>query len=195
MIDIKNKTPIQLANMDIKDFNRLTFEELKGTVQKMGKLVNRRLAQFEQLDEESPAVSRIEESGGRIYTKGLSLNQLRKEYVRARDFLKDHTSTVSGWWETKEYIVSGLEKKGVEIGFIRRHWDDFWKAYGKSSELDRYAHSKEYKYQVFDRIIDLMREGRHPDEIATLLKKEITKMYENKAELDDSKVGISASFL
>lgn len=83
-----------LIDMDYSKIAGLSISQLREVVGRLGMAANKRIQRIEKVGESTPATEYIERSGGRFSVKGKNLNQLRTEYVRARDFLKAKTGTV-----------------------------------------------------------------------------------------------------
>lgn len=85
---------LSYSSGDIAD---MSTPELRETVRKMGSAANRRAKNLEKKKARTPALIDLEKGGGNIATKGKSREQVEAEYIRAKSFLEDDTSTTRGW--------------------------------------------------------------------------------------------------
>lgn len=142
-----------LTRLRYETVNSMTEQELKEAITKMGNTINRRLKGFERRGEVSPAVYNLQESGGKISVKGKDVNQLRAEYIRARDFLKAKTSTQKGYYNTLDRIKYGLHKEGIDL--TRRQVMDVMKTYTKVKNESPKGRLSDIRYNVIDYIREL----------------------------------------
>lgn len=180
----------QLLNMSADEFNRMSREELKKAVTTLAREGNKRIAQFERSGEESPATRYIEESGGKFTSSDKSLNQLRAEFMREKDFLQSKTGSVSKWQETKERTIESLADEGVEVS--TDDFDKMWKAYERLKETNPEVATKELKYTILQDIANLASDRRRtPASIARTLSDQLSQIYEREELLNDDANGVS----
>lgn len=83
-----------------KDVSEMTRQELAKECYKLNSKLNKRIKRLEQATKKdgilSPALKSVQDSGGKFSAKGKTLNELRKEYARAKAFEKMETGTVTG---------------------------------------------------------------------------------------------------
>ena len=83
-----------------KDVSEMTRKELAKECYKLNSKLNKRIKRLEQATKKdgilSPALKSVQDSGGKFSAKGKTLNELRKEYARAKAFEKMETGTVTG---------------------------------------------------------------------------------------------------
>lgn len=112
---------LSYSSGDIAD---MSTPELRETVRKMASAANRRARNLEKKKARTPALIDLERGGGYISTKGKSREPLAAEYLRAKAFLEDDTSTTRGWkkWlkEFKELtrVNAPGEDKGEDFGRV-----------------------------------------------------------------------------
>lgn len=104
-----------IMNMDISEFMELTRPQLRQAVARLGDAANKRIKRLQASGLPSPAMHEILESGGKISTKGKSMNQLRAEFMRAAGFLKEQTSTITGAKKAFEDTYHIMNLKGIYI--------------------------------------------------------------------------------
>lgn len=178
---VSGKSVKDILNIDIEDFNKLNLSDLRKVVGRLVSAGNKRLRTFEKAEESSPAVRYIMRSGGMFSTKGKNINQLRSEFVRAKDFLESKTGTKRGWEKVKKETIQGLEDNGVEI--TKEEFDKFWKSYNKLKELSPDVANKELRYRILQEIAEVLNAStKSAEEIAESINNRITDIYEERAE-------------
>lgn len=190
---VSGKSIQDILNMDIETFNKLNTSDLRKVVGRLVSAGNKRLRSFEKAGESSPATRYIEKSGGVFSTKGKDLNALRSEYVRAKNFLESKTGTRKGWENSKREVIKGLKKNGVEMSVDQ--FNDVWKAYEDLKELSPDVANKGLKYAVLKDIADMVTDSnKSAEEIANSIHENISKIYEEQAELENDSDGVSGFF-
>lgn len=151
-----------ILNMDSADFRALAKDErrLRSYVQKLADAGNKRLKRFLAIDEESPAVIGVRETGGRFTTKGKSREELKREFMRIKDFYQSETGNLRSWRRVKEQTLETIEKDtGVELD--ENLWNKTWKAYEEIKSGNPWVKNKEYKYKLLDIIQNIaISDGR-----------------------------------
>lgn len=186
---VSGMTINDIMNMDAKTFNKLNKEDLRKITGRLVSAGNKRLRSFEKARETTPATRHIEKSGGAFSTKGKNLNELRSEYVRAKNFLQSETGNRKGWNKVKKDTIESLKKRGVEIGV--KDFDTLWKAYEKLKEIDPSVAVKNMKYKVLDSISE-MTDDFNVDDIVEKMTARITEIYEDNNGGNDG--GVSGFF-
>lgn len=182
-----------ILNMDINKFNSLNEKDMRKVVGRLVSAGNKRLRSFERAGESSPATRHIMRSGGVFSTKGKNLQQLRSEYMRAKNFIEAETGTRKGWANVKKKTIETLKTKGIEMS--NEQWDDVWKAYEDLKETDKEVSNKALKYTTLQDVVDLVKQGNMaPDEIALALHDKLSEIYENNEVLDNEFNGVSGFF-
>lgn len=82
---------------NIKDIPSKALKDLKSVVKSMGKAVNEKYKKLKDAGLTTPATLNIEEQGGEISSRSDDLSDLIGEYIRAKEFLEDETSTEEGY--------------------------------------------------------------------------------------------------
>ena len=111
-MEVKGKSINDLLNIDIKDFNALSRSDLSKIVSRLGSAANKRIKTFEKYHIEPPALHNLRQGGTHITSKGKNIEQLKAEYIRAKNFLKAKTSTLKGYKQFREDIKSKISKDG-----------------------------------------------------------------------------------
>ena len=113
-MEIKGLSIQDIIDMDWKDINRLSAQELKQLSMRLNSAANKRLRRLEQSGQSkwSPAYAHIKKSGGDFSVKGKETKaEIKSEIQRAHDFLKAKTSTAAGTKEYKENVESIFKTK------------------------------------------------------------------------------------
>lgn len=177
----------KLLEMDVADFNRMKKSELKQAVRTLAYSANRRLREFAEAGEESPATRYVEESGGFFTGSGkVTVDDLRAEFARAKGFLTAKTSTLEAWEKTKEQTVDSLQESGVKN--IDELTDDrievMWKAYERLKESNPEISSKQFKYEALKEIASYATDRRRtPASIARVMQSRLDELYEREERL------------
>jgi hypothetical protein len=181
--------------MKIEDFNKLNESNLRKVVGRLVSAGNKRLRTFERHGESSPATRYVTQHGGVFSTKGKNLNQLRIEYVRAKQFLQSETSTYKGYQKVKQETISSLKKEGISLS--KRQFEEFWNSYEKLKEVDRSVTDKRFKYVVLNAVSEQMEgDNKTSDEIVNNIGSRLNELYEEsqREESDGSSRGGVSQF-
>lgn len=107
----------------------------------------------------SHAVISALDSGGRFnISEDMTLNQLRKEVVRARNFLGMKTSTKKGLHEVEQKSKASLEK-GLGKKVTYEQMRTMFANYRKIKEINPVVAQKGYKYIVWDALTDEIKDN------------------------------------
>ena len=184
-----------ILNMSEKRFNKLTERELKLVVGRLVSAVNKRVRRFEKAGITTPATRALEKSGGKLSVKGKSLNELRSEYARARNFLNMETSTRKGYEQVQKRISETLRERGYDIS--PNELDDMFEVYNDLLEIDPSLSLSKDRYLLMQEIANM------PDELdvsekVLKAKERYTELYEQEQmELNGKEVdlyGVSGFF-
>ena len=160
-----------------EDIRSLSRRELSQMVSQLSSAANKRLKRFSEKGEVSPAV-RYAEKAGKFSVAGKNLNQLRAEYVRAKTFLQQETSTVRQWKQVKKETVRTLADMGVNIP--REDVGEVMRIYGKvKSEFPDLTDSQIYAPAI-QQIYDQMQQGDATSNIINSARGMLVKGYENR---------------
>ena len=182
-----------ILNIGIDAFNKLKTSAMRLVVGRLVSAGNKRLRAFERAGESSPATRHVYNSGGVFSTKGKDLNELRAEYVRAKNFLESKTGTLKGWRQVKKETIQGLKKQGVEM--TESQFNDVWKAYEELKELSPEVANRGLKYSVLKEVADMVSDkDKSADEIAFAIHDNLSQIYEERVGLDNGVDGVSGFF-
>lgn len=190
---VSGMTIQDILNMDINTFSKLNISGLRKVVGRLVSAGNKRLRSFERAGENSPANRHVMKSGGAFSTRGKDLNALRAEYTRAKIFLQAKTGTRKGWKQVKKETIASLKKHGVEMS--ESQFNDVWTAYEDLKELSPEVANRGLKYSVLKDVADMVTEtDKSADEIASAVHENLSKIYEEQAELNNGIDGVSGFF-
>lgn len=184
-----------ILNMSEKRFNKLTERELKLVVGRLVSAVNKRVRRFEKAGITTPATRALEKSGGKLSVKGKSLNELRSEYARARNFLNMETSTRKGYEQVQKRISETLKERGYDI--TPNELDDMFEVYNDLLEIDPSLSLSKDRYLLMQEIAN-MPDDLDVSEKVLKAKERYTELYEQEQmELNGKEVdlyGVSGFF-
>lgn len=151
----------QLLNMDPEQLLNLPKPALREATSRLASAANKRIKRSGK--EPSPAVKQAKR-GGAFSTKGKDVISLRNEFVRAKRFLSDRTSTAKGWRDFKKETAKKLKDAGWNVnpdnvGEMLDKFDKLTQADGEV--LDR-GHRYKYLRELTENVTD--REGNATDE-------------------------------
>lgn len=165
-----------LLNLGYDEFSELDERQLRKVVKQIADTANKR-------------IQRIEKAGYKIRrstftAKGKNLNQLRREYVRLKDFFGSSTSSISEIKYTEKKTREALKQRGINIS--TKDYKTFWRAYEKLKELDPSIENEKMKYKILDDIAQELKQGNNIDDIVSNIYDRIEDIYEsaNEAEND-----------
>lgn len=171
-----------ILSISPSEFNRMSESELRWTVGRLVSAGNKRLRTFENREESSPAYRYVMDNGGKFTTRGKNLNQLRSEYVRAKNFFESETGTVTSWKRVKRDTVKRLQSRGLNV--TEAEHDKLWRAYNELRKLDDRVTSRSLKYEVLEKISELVPDTTKSAEvIADIINSEISSIYEENERL------------
>lgn len=153
---VAGKSTSELLNMSSGDVSNLTRSQLAQVVSRIASAANKRIRGLQEAGIETPAYERVTESGGKFSTKGKNLNQLRSEYLRAKQFMDAKTSSVSGYKKVIDNTAKKLREAGV-INANASNVQDLLKIYDRLTKLDPNAKGRGLKYKLLNVIGDQMR--------------------------------------
>ena len=150
---VSGKTIEDIINMPETKFNKLKEKQMKLVVGRLVSAVNKRLRRFKKRGITTPATRALEKSGGKLSVKGKNLDELRKEFKRAREFLEKETSTQAGYKKVQQKIVHTLEDRGHNINI--EQLDDMFEVWNDLVELDPSIELNRNKYELWEDIANM----------------------------------------
>lgn len=191
----KTKTLLDL------DINKLTKEELLKYGRTLTGRANKQLRYWNEQQYQSPAATAAHASGGWFHLGEFdSLAELRKEFGRTRQFLRDATATRKGWEEQKRSIINQItQQTGGEVNLTLDNFDAVFNAYEKAKDRVPTISNKAFKYQALanaQSIVQGQRETKggkvDTGQVAVQLIQAYTQQYQ--AEQEAINAGVSQLF-
>lgn len=168
-----------LLNISANELNKMSRKELSKVVSQLGGTANKRLKRFEDLNIKSGVYSQTIKAG-RFSARGKTLNQLRNEYVREKQFLESKTSTIRGYREVKRNFEKNII--GSDTTLTDKQYERFWKFYNKAESISkgfRYIDKMKIAYQIFNE-----NKRASFDSMLGQLEERINKEYEYREETE-----------
>lgn len=195
----ENLTTEQIANMDIKEFNKLSKRDLSKLVSRMAGTANKRAAGLEKGGNTTSSAYRTAQSSmsekqkerGKLFGLGRgksTLSDVRKEFARLRTFLRSKVSTSTGYEKEMSRSVEGLKEKGIDL--TMREAKDIFGRYDQLKKEFPEIGERAYKYDV----VKMMSEGATPrskEDIDRMIDR-LRESYEERERADIS--GVSGFF-
>lgn len=178
-MDLKGKSINDLMNMDANDFLSLNRSEASKVVSRLASAANKRLRSMGQTP--TPATKRAAKSGGAFSVKGKTLNQIRSEYVRAKQFLQNETSTKKGYDKFVKSGVSQLAKMGVTIS--EKNYKRFTDLFDELKDIDPTAGNRNMRYKIMPEMAKMVESGELSDsEILERMEQRVVELYEEQEQ-------------
>lgn len=185
-----------LTELTDRELTTLSKSDLNKVINRLSYVANKRLQRLSKTEVFSPAYEGFKRRGEGIFTsKGKNEFELKKEFLRVKEFLKMETSTVHGSQAVRREVRSTL-KKDYGIKITNKQYNDFFRAYERLKEIDETIKRKTMKYNVFEEIRNVM--NINEEKLATMdsddvvdfltenIKNKITSIYEQSVEVQNS---------
>lgn len=167
-----------ILDLDWNTVRSMNRRELSKIVSSMASAANKRLRRFEQANDVSPAVRYAEKGGGKFSVAGKNVNQLRAEFVRAKTFLQEKTSTVRQWNRVMRETQQTLADMDVHIP--REDLREVMKIYGSiKTDFPDIQDSAIYAPAIQE-IYNRMQAGQSADQIKDAARSMMVEGYENR---------------
>lgn len=144
-----------IMSMPISKLENMSLKEQREFVSRLGSAANKRLVNLQKNDIYNSAVRRLELGGGKISVRGKNKDDLTKEFIRARDFLKNKFSSASNWKKT----IRNIAKKSDYEGITGSDTSDLSKAfsiYDVLREIEPEITKRANKYELTSYIKSIM---------------------------------------
>lgn len=169
-----------ILNMDVSDLNKLGKKDLQKITGRLVSAGNKRLRRAEEKGISSPAFSYVENNGGVFSTKGKTLNQLRAEFVRAKNFLEAETSTIKGAEKFINQSIEALHKEGVDIN--KSDFQEVMRLYESLKRSDPKVAERGLKYAVLRELSEKVESKLNAEEILTTMQNNLDSVYESEQD-------------
>ena len=170
------KMPIsKLENYDLKGMREITS--------RLASAGNKRLKNLQNAGIENSAVLRVEQGGGKFSVRNKQKDDVIKEFIRARDFLKSRISTVSGWKKVIKNIKEKSEFKGLDEIDVSKAYA----MYDYLREIEPELVNKVHKYSLVGYIMNVYDEGKSKEEVFNKSMKWMNEKYQQQKSEYESK--------
>lgn len=206
------KSVAQLTRLHANTINKMNTATLRAVVQKMASAANKRVKRIESKGISTPAI-REAARVGKFSTKGKDLNALRSEYKRIKSFLKNPSSTITGYKKQSKRFAEKLhniqekrkKKKGVKtlpglrdtepskpisnftVEDFYNKYDKLWRTVDKLRERYPWLDESQKSVPMVSSIDEYI--GQNPskdiDELVNNLSGKIETMYKESNERDE----------
>lgn len=175
-----------IKQTDIETLNSWDRRTIARAVRRLADTANKRISAFEKKGIESPAFLNVMKSGGKFSTRGKTVNQLRTEFIRARDFLKMKTSTQKGYERVKQDFFDRVEATTAQkISLSDDELNKFWRIFDKTeSDIAPFVTgSQQVQKLVFD--IFIKNNNMSEEDLIKKIYQKFDVYYEEQEELND----------
>ena len=181
----RKKSVQSLTDMSIQDLNSMDKKSLSKVVSQMASAANKRLKRLDDSGFETPASKSVDRSGGKFGTRGKTLNQLRSEFIRVRNFLRSKTSTIKGYKKFKNDFFDRVEAKtSIRLKMTDSELNRFWDIYSKCANLQPFVNgSPNLQKTVFDMFIKYKDEDN--EDILERIQRSFDDWYEEQQEIEN----------
>lgn len=187
---VSGKSVKDILSMDVSEFNKLGLKDMQKITGRLVSAGNKRLRRAEEKGITSPAFAYIESSGGYFSTKGKNLNQLRAEFVRAKNFLESETGTIKGAEKFIDDSISALKKEGVSIN--REDFNEVMRLYESLKRSNPKVAERGLKYAVLQELSEKVETKLNAEDVLTAMQNSLDQIYEREQENLDE--GVSGFF-
>ena len=191
-----------MVNIDIEQFNKLKTDDLRDMIKKMSIVSERRIKTLERNELYTPSyysfmngnVDLTAKDGKFEFTEikrpstsidTMTIQELRSEFRRQKNFLKAETSTVKGYKQYRRNVIERMKEEGVKV--TQKQYGDFFRAYERLRELDSSIAERGYRYSVFKTLSSYIIDKKYDvDDAVIQIYQDLQDIYEKQAEIDVS---------
>lgn len=190
-MNIQKMSLKSLTDLSERELSSLSHSDLSKVVSRLSQVANKRLTRLSKSDVFSAAYEGFRRRGeGRFTTKNKTDFDLKKEFLRVKDFLNMETSTIHGSQSVRREVIQKL-KKEHNIKITKKQYNDFFKVYERLKEVDSMVSNKLMKYNVFEEISNVL-DGSNIDETIDEMRNRLTEIYQKS--VGDTERDISEFF-
>ena len=154
----------KIMDMPISKLQDYTVSQQREIISRLGSAANKRLSKLQSKGIENSATMRMEMSGGKVSVRGKDTDELIKEFIRARDFMKNKFSSTREW----NKVISNIANKSDDETLSGYSKDTIGKAfsyYDIMREIDNTIESKINKYTLQTHIAEAIESGKKREDI------------------------------
>ena len=190
-MNIQKMSLKSLTDLSERELSSLSHNELSKVVSRLSQVANKRLTRLSKSGVFSSAYEGFRRRGeGRFTTKNKTDFDLKKEFLRVKEFLNMETSTVHGSQAVRREVIQKL-KKEHNIKISNKQYNDFFKVYERLKEVDSTVSNKLMKYNVFEEISNVLDDS-NIDETVDKMRNRLTEIYQKS--VGDTERDISEFF-
>lgn len=190
-MNIQKMSLKSLTDLSERELSSLSHNELSKVVSRLSQVANKRLTRLSKSGVFSSAYEGFRRRGeGRFTTKNKTDFDLKKEFLRVKDFLNMETSTIHGAQSVRREVIQKL-KKEHNIKITNKQYNDFFKVYERLKEVDSTVSNKLMKYNVFEEISNVLDDS-NIDETVDEMRNRLTEIYQKS--VGDTERDISEFF-
>ena len=165
-----------------EQFMKMGKQELKEVTQILASVGNKRLKRAQEKGFTSPSIEAVL-TKGKFSTKDKSYNELRNEFIRARNFLQSKTGTLSEYNKFKRKSLKSMnEQTGIKISSDQ--FEKFWRAHEELKKNNPEIANKGLKYAVLQELESKINddESINVAELVESLQNNLEEIYEANQE-------------
>jgi hypothetical protein len=176
-MNIQKMSLKSLTDLSERELSSLSHNELSKVVSRLSQVANKRITRLSKSGVFSSAYEGFRRRGeGTFTTKNKTDFDLKKEFLRVKEFLNMETSTVHGSQAVRREVIQKL-KKEHNIKITNKQYNDFFKVYERLKEVDSTVSNKLMKYNVFEEISNVLDDSSI-DETVNEMRNRLTEIYQ-----------------
>lgn len=190
-MNIQKMSLKSLTDLSERELSALSHRELSKVVSRLAQVANKRITRLSKSDIFSSAYEGYVRRGeAKFTTKNKSDFDLKKEFLRVKNFLVLETSTIHGAQAVRREVIQKLRKEH-NIKISNKQYNDFFKVYERLKEVDSTVSNKLMKYNVFEEISNVL-DGASVEDVVNEMRNRLTEIYQQS--VGDTELDISEFF-
>lgn len=190
-MNIQKMSLKSLTDLSERELSSLSHKELSKVVYRLAQVANKRITRLSKSDVFSSAYEVYVRRGEvRFTNKNKSDFDLKKEFLRVKNFLGMETSTVRGAKAVRREVIQKLRKEH-NIKITNKQYNDFFKVYERLKEVDSTVSNKLMKYNVFEEISNVL-DNTSVEDAVDKMRNRLTEIYQQS--VGDTERDISEFF-
>lgn len=180
-----------LTDLSERELSSLSHKDLSKVVSRLAQVANKRITRLSKSDVFSSAYEGYVRRGeSKFTTKNKNDFDLKKEFLRVKNFLEMETSTIHGSQAVRREVIQKLRKEH-DIKITNKQYNDFFKVYERLKEVDSTVSNKLMKYNVFEEISNVL-DGASVEDAVNEMRNRLTEIYQQS--VGDTESDISEFF-
>lgn len=180
--NVSGKSIKDLMKYRHTDLEKMSQADVRAITQRLASAANKRVKRMLEAGKETSATARLEETGGKISTKGKNKEELIDEFLRAKQFLKDPHSNL----RAHNKIIRRTRKKMKELTgeeFDEMITEEAVKIVDELTEIFPQLRERRERYEVLKLAQDFFMDGLTPEEVYSEIKQTLDREYERQQAL------------